>query len=213
VEVFSIQEVLNHLVFSGRVPSRRDQGGVQIADKQAQTASFPRFPEISRQVEEERLEAEHYAHPLVVLLPDDPVVWVLHPRGYPAVLVAQTGDVTAPACKTISHKYPPLLHVHTCQGVFIDISPVNPAVRFDHGFILRNLTLDGVPEVLLAGQQNRKHDQHDHGQLVVEAEHVIVRTDLFHLHQGLKGVQKVHHRNLVSQFSLKQLHALRFGSH
>ena len=108
-------------------------------------------------VEEQRLEEEHEAHPLVVLVVLD------------AVALALQTDAR------MRHVDADLLR---CQPVRDGERRVDPAVRVHH--IARHAfddAVDRVADVLARSHHQREGDQDDDGCLVVQPEDVVVNGD------------------------------------
>lgn len=70
-----------------------------------------------------------------------------------------------------------------------------PAVGVDDvgRYLAAVYAVDGVPHVLLGGDDDAEREQHQHGEGVVKAEHLVVDASPRYLHQTLQAAKDVQH--------------------
>ena len=175
VEVVVVQvhlEVVDQQLLAVPLGVLVDDRAVHLHHQHLALAALPDLPQVARHEEQDRLEEEHKAHPLVVLVILD--------------LVAVLDGVDA----RVRHRLALRLGQRARHGE----RRVDPAVGVH--YIARNAiddAVDRVADVLPRGDQQRADDQQDHRRLVVQAEDVVVDADRVDLQQALHRAKNIKH--------------------
>lgn len=157
-------------------------GAVEVHDQHLEATALPGLPQVARHIEEDGLEEEDEAHPLVVLVVLH-FVLALHVRAHTGLDHIPPGH----AGQTLRHRE---------RGV-------DPTVGVHHS--QRNLVhdaVDRVTDILTRGDQQREGDQDDHRGLVVHPKHIVVDAHLVDLQQALDGPKDIKHLGGVSGLRL-----------
>ncbi|GIY07712.1 hypothetical protein CEXT_636661 [Caerostris extrusa] len=147
-------KVLDEQFLVGRLGFFIEAWVVQLKNQIFHASAFDSFPVVPREIEEERLEKQHEAHPLVIGVEDSFIAFyeLIHAR------------------INYFHTNFFLPSMHNTEG------RVHPAkivqYRSCYGFI--RYAVDGVAKVLSGGDQDTETKQSDGGGFVMEAEDVVV---------------------------------------
>lgn len=149
-----------------------DHRTIEVQHQHLDPAAFPRFPQVARNVEKDRLEEEGEADPLIVLVILD-FVLALDVRGNPRLYQVLTNDPGS--IRDREGRVDPAVGVHYVQRYIVDDA------------------VDRVADVLPGRHQQREDDQSDHGGLVVQPEHIVIDAHGVELQQPLHRTEHVEH--------------------
>ena len=173
VVAFVVDKVVDEKADSVILGVAIDDGHIHVLNQHLDLSRFPYLPQVSRDVEKNRLEEEGEADPLVVLVILEFLPFGQLPGGSHAGVskVLQSAAVLGDGERGVD----PAVGVHD---------------------LLRNLlddAVDGVADVLFGGDEQRARDEDDEGGLVVKPEDVVVDAYRVELDDALDGAENVKH--------------------